>query len=190
MKMADFIEKILFVYLASQKSVAKSSTSFRMKPLNFVNLPGPYCICFVKMGEILRKMGDFSYKKLQNKWYTPLHSSAASPVSSMVFGQFLLFLVKNAEKVAVKPRFLLKTDELYEFLCICSGSKGVFWYGLFLLLVKPGELGYFSMFTGEKDRPQPPLCEGKRRKEDKKETPATRGQETQRKILFVGGSYV
>ena len=110
----------------------------KMKPVKPMNYPRPYIICFVKKIKRRLKKAVFNLILMRKQIGYPL------PMFTGFTGftrYFWLFLSENDGKVVEIARFLLKTRlfpvssyEYCEYLCICSGSKGVFCYGLFSAL--------------------------------------------------------
>lgn len=113
------------LYFSFQKSDKNSSTSFRMNFVNFMNLPRPLYICLVKKikkGLFFIKNG-FIERNITKQMGTPI------PKFTKFIGftrHFWPFFKKIMGKVVENTRFLLNSNELCEYLCICSGSKGVF----------------------------------------------------------------
>ena len=129
--------------------------SLWMKPVKTMNYHTPYIICFVKKIKRRLKNNDFNLILMRKQIGYPLPKFIVFTGFTRHFGRFLS---KNDGKVVEIARFLLKSrlfffssGEYCEYLCICSGSKGVFCYGLFSAGVKPGELERFLKFTKHKD---------------------------------------
>ena len=128
----------------------------RMNLVNLVNLPGPYCICFVKKGQkrvFLRKNREILIKITKQMGY-PLSKftkfTEFIKCFLAIFDEFLPFFKKMMKKVAENSRFLLNSDVLSEYLCICSGSKGVFCHGVRNGSVNFVNLAIFEVHTNAK----------------------------------------
>ena len=99
-----------------------SSKNYLMNFVNFMNLPRPLLICFVKK----IKKGLFLRNITKQMGY-PLPKFTKFIVFT---GHFWPFFKKMMEKIVENTRFLLNSNVLSEFICICSGSKGVFCHGI------------------------------------------------------------
>lgn len=126
----------------------------KMKPVKPMNYPTPLVICFVKKIKRRLKKAVFNLILMRKQIGYPLCMFTGFTGFTRHFGRFLS---ENDGKVVQIARFLLKSRlfpvssyEYCEYLCICSGSKGVFCHGLFSAGVKPGELMRNLKFTGKK----------------------------------------
>ena len=110
----------------------------KMNPVKTMNYPTPSIICFPKKIKRRLKKAVFNLILMRKQIGYPLPMFTGFTGFTRHFGRFLS---ENGGKVVEIARFLLKkrlfpvsSNEYCEYLCICSGSKGVFCHGLFSAL--------------------------------------------------------
>lgn len=122
--------------------------------LNFVkpmNYPTPYIICFQKKIKRRLKIDVFNLILIRKQIGYPLPKFSGFTGFTRhfyrFFTDFCAFLAKIRKITGHLIQLSLKNYEYCEYLCICSGSKGVFCLGLFSAVVNFGELMRNLKFT-------------------------------------------
>ncbi len=122
-----------------------------MKPMNFVNYPTPPIICFPKKIKRRLKIDVFNLILIRKQIGYPLPKFTGFTGFTRHFYRFFTgfcgFLVNIRKITGHFIQLSLKNYEYCEYLCICSGSKGVFCLRLFSAIVNFGELMRNLKFT-------------------------------------------